>query len=155
MLRSCIWDVFFQNRCDEVAEALTQQGLQAAALHGGRSQSEREAALRDFRNGPTRILVTHRNCFQDIYSLTAYISSICGQFCILLHFLNFFIYLFVCNMVSNCETWAKQLLSWEGLVGSSWILDNILLYILSQSDAVFSLQRRRILYGVLHALLRF
>ncbi|KAL0460372.1 UNVERIFIED_CONTAM: ATP-dependent RNA helicase DBP2 [Sesamum latifolium] len=46
-----------KSRCDEVAEALTEQGLQAAALHGGRSQSEREAALRDFRHGPTRILV--------------------------------------------------------------------------------------------------
>lgn len=46
-----------KSRCDEVAEALVQQGLQAAALHGGRSQSEREAALRDFRHGPTRILV--------------------------------------------------------------------------------------------------
>ncbi|KAK4440908.1 ATP-dependent RNA helicase DBP2 [Sesamum alatum] len=46
-----------KSRCDEVAEALTEQGLEAAALHGGRSQSEREAALRDFRHGPTRILV--------------------------------------------------------------------------------------------------
>ncbi|GER49578.1 dead box ATP-dependent RNA helicase [Striga asiatica] len=46
-----------KSRCDEVAEALVQQGLQAAALHGGRSQSERETALRDFRQGPTRILV--------------------------------------------------------------------------------------------------
>ncbi|EPS64666.1 hypothetical protein M569_10114, partial [Genlisea aurea] len=46
-----------KSRCDEVAEALTQQGLRAAALHGGRSQSEREAALGDFRHGPTRILV--------------------------------------------------------------------------------------------------
>lgn len=44
-------------RCDEVAEALIAQGLHAAALHGGRSQSEREAALRDFRNGSTKILV--------------------------------------------------------------------------------------------------
>ncbi|KAL3653191.1 hypothetical protein CASFOL_002872 [Castilleja foliolosa] len=46
-----------KSRCDEVAEALVQQGLQASALHGGRSQSERETALHDFRNGPTRILV--------------------------------------------------------------------------------------------------
>ncbi|KAK6163867.1 hypothetical protein DH2020_000731 [Rehmannia glutinosa] len=46
-----------KSRCDEVAEALIQQGLQATALHGGRSQSERENALRDFRQGPTRILV--------------------------------------------------------------------------------------------------
>lgn len=71
MLKSCIWDVFFQNRCDEVAEALTQQGLQAASLHGGRSQSEREAALRDFRHGPTRILVIYSTCPRDIYLLTA------------------------------------------------------------------------------------
>ncbi|KAG6418056.1 hypothetical protein SASPL_120254 [Salvia splendens] len=46
-----------KSRCDEVADALIQQGLQAASLHGGRSQSEREAALHDFRHGPTRILV--------------------------------------------------------------------------------------------------
>ncbi|KAF5470321.1 hypothetical protein F2P56_010841 [Juglans regia] len=46
-----------KTRCDEVAEALVVQGLHAVALHGGRSQSEREAALRDFRNGSTKILV--------------------------------------------------------------------------------------------------
>lgn len=46
-----------KTRCDEVAEALVAQGLHAVALHGGRTQSEREAALRDFRHGPTRILV--------------------------------------------------------------------------------------------------
>lgn len=46
-----------KTRCDEVAEALVAQGLHAVALHGGRTQSEREAALRDFRQGPTRILV--------------------------------------------------------------------------------------------------
>nr|URM60690.1 E2F DP family protein [Gymnema sylvestre] len=46
-----------KNRCDEVAEVLTDQGLKAVALHGGRSQSERESALRDFRNGPINILV--------------------------------------------------------------------------------------------------
>lgn len=46
-----------KTRCDEVAEALVAQGLNAVALHGGRTQSEREAALRDFRHGPTNILV--------------------------------------------------------------------------------------------------
>lgn len=46
-----------KTKCDEVAEALTQQGLLATALHGGRSQNEREAALRDFRHGPINILV--------------------------------------------------------------------------------------------------
>ncbi|KAI3930239.1 hypothetical protein MKW92_048943 [Papaver armeniacum] len=45
-----------KTRCDEVAEALIAQGLHAVALHGGRSQSEREAALRNFRNGSTNIL---------------------------------------------------------------------------------------------------
>lgn len=44
-------------RCDEVAEALVAQGLRAVALHGGRSQGEREAALRDFRAGTTNVLV--------------------------------------------------------------------------------------------------
>lgn len=57
MLKMLYIDMIFQSRCDEIAEALKQQGLQAAALHGGRSQSERETALRDFRHGPTRILV--------------------------------------------------------------------------------------------------
>lgn len=46
-----------QTRCDEVAEALVAQGLQAVAFHGGRSQSEREAALQDFRSGSNNILV--------------------------------------------------------------------------------------------------
>ncbi|KAK4731532.1 hypothetical protein R3W88_024520 [Solanum pinnatisectum] len=46
-----------KTKCDEVAEALMQQGLLATALHGGRSQNEREAALRDFRHGPINILV--------------------------------------------------------------------------------------------------
>lgn len=46
-----------QTRCDEVTEALVAQGLHAVALHGGRTQSEREAALRDFRSGSTNILV--------------------------------------------------------------------------------------------------
>lgn len=52
-----------QTRCDEVAEALVAQGLHAVALHGGRTQSEREAALRDFRHGPTSILVCQPICF--------------------------------------------------------------------------------------------
>ncbi|XAR60823.1 RNA helicase [Bertholletia excelsa] len=46
-----------KTRCDEVAEALVAEGLNAVALHGGRGQSEREAALRDFRHGSTNILV--------------------------------------------------------------------------------------------------
>ncbi|KAI4306291.1 hypothetical protein L6164_029579 [Bauhinia variegata] len=46
-----------KTRCDEVTEALVAQGLSAVSLHGGRSQSEREAALHHFRNGSTCILV--------------------------------------------------------------------------------------------------
>lgn len=46
-----------KTRCDEISDALVAQGLKAAALHGGRSQSEREAALRDFRKGSISILV--------------------------------------------------------------------------------------------------
>ncbi|XP_047333372.1 ATP-dependent RNA helicase DBP2-like [Impatiens glandulifera] len=46
-----------KNRCDEIAEALIAQGLRAVAFHGGCSQSEREAALQDFRKGSTSILV--------------------------------------------------------------------------------------------------
>ncbi|ERN04183.1 DEAD-box ATP-dependent RNA helicase 20 [Amborella trichopoda] len=46
-----------KTRCDEVVEALVAQGLHAVSLHGGRSQSEREAALCSFRSGSTNILV--------------------------------------------------------------------------------------------------
>eukprot|EP00241_Pyramimonas_parkeae_P015264 CAMPEP_0114316298 /NCGR_PEP_ID=MMETSP0059-20121206/23111_1 /TAXON_ID=36894 /ORGANISM="Pyramimonas parkeae, Strain CCMP726" /LENGTH=561 /DNA_ID=CAMNT_0001442185 /DNA_START=97 /DNA_END=1782 /DNA_ORIENTATION=- len=44
-------------RCDEVADALCQEGILATALHGGRSQHEREAALREFRQGKITVLV--------------------------------------------------------------------------------------------------
>lgn len=44
-------------RCDEVAELLYEAGFGAAALHGGRSQHEREGALQDFTRGVTPILV--------------------------------------------------------------------------------------------------
>eukprot|EP00879_Flechtneria_rotunda_P008668 GHRR01009081.1.p1 GENE.GHRR01009081.1~~GHRR01009081.1.p1 ORF type:complete len:306 (+),score=125.62 GHRR01009081.1:135-920(+) len=46
-----------KNRCNEVAEALAEEGLPAAALHGGLSQYEREQALRDFSAGTVRVLV--------------------------------------------------------------------------------------------------
>ncbi|KAK1283927.1 DEAD-box ATP-dependent RNA helicase 52 [Acorus calamus] len=46
-----------KTRCDDVVEALVAQGLNAVALHGGRSQLEREAALHEFRSGSTHILV--------------------------------------------------------------------------------------------------
>ncbi|MCO5560877.1 hypothetical protein L7F22_014497 [Adiantum nelumboides] len=46
-----------KTRSDEISDALVAQGLKAAALHGGRTQSERESALRDFRKGSISILV--------------------------------------------------------------------------------------------------
>jgi ATP-dependent RNA helicase DDX5/DBP2 len=44
-------------RCDDVAELLTAEGVPAVALHGGRSQGEREGALRDFSTGRVPVLV--------------------------------------------------------------------------------------------------
>eukprot|EP00271_Cylindrocystis_brebissonii_P014082 TRINITY_DN350_c0_g2_i1.p1 TRINITY_DN350_c0_g2~~TRINITY_DN350_c0_g2_i1.p1 ORF type:complete len:582 (-),score=111.25 TRINITY_DN350_c0_g2_i1:1076-2821(-) len=44
-------------RCDEITDALLAQGLKATSLHGGRSQGERESALRDFRSSAVNILV--------------------------------------------------------------------------------------------------
>lgn len=46
-----------KTRCDEVAAALNEDGIPAAALHGGLSQGDREAALRDFSAGRTKVLV--------------------------------------------------------------------------------------------------
>jgi len=46
-----------KNRCDEVADALEDQGLSACSLHGGKTQQERESALRDFRTGRVNICV--------------------------------------------------------------------------------------------------
>lgn len=46
-----------KTRCDEVTDALVAQDLHAVSLHGGRSQGDREAALREFRSGTTNILV--------------------------------------------------------------------------------------------------
>lgn len=52
-----------------MAEALVVQGLHAVALHGGRSQCERESALRDFRNGSTNILVYIYITSEHLWSL--------------------------------------------------------------------------------------
>ena len=46
-----------KQRCDDVADLLTAEGIPACSLHGGRSQGEREAALRDFSSGRTPVLV--------------------------------------------------------------------------------------------------
>ena len=42
---------------NRVAEQLARSGVQAAAIHGNKSQSARQAALDDFRNGRSRVLV--------------------------------------------------------------------------------------------------
>jgi len=46
-----------KQRCDDIAELLTAEGIPAVPLHGGRSQGEREAALRDFSTGRVPVLV--------------------------------------------------------------------------------------------------
>eukprot|EP00198_Chlamydomonas_reinhardtii_P008101 XP_001697438.1 predicted protein [Chlamydomonas reinhardtii] len=46
-----------KTRCDEVAAALREDGINANALHGGLNQNEREAALRDFAKGDIKVLV--------------------------------------------------------------------------------------------------
>ncbi|KAF8067330.1 DEAD-box ATP-dependent RNA helicase 20 [Scenedesmus sp. PABB004] len=46
-----------KNRCNEVADCLTAEGVPAVPLHGGLSQYEREAALKDFSAGTVRVLV--------------------------------------------------------------------------------------------------
>jgi superfamily II DNA/RNA helicase len=51
--------VFCQTRrmCDQVTEALTTRGFAVACVHGDLGQSQRERALRAFRNGKVDVLV--------------------------------------------------------------------------------------------------
>ena len=44
-------------RADEIMTLLNEEGVAAAAFHGGRSQQEREAALSDFTTGKCAVLV--------------------------------------------------------------------------------------------------
>lgn len=46
-----------KHKASRLAKQLVTQGLSADAIHGDRSQSQRERALRDFRSGRIRILV--------------------------------------------------------------------------------------------------
>eukprot|EP00877_Chromochloris_zofingiensis_P000286 jgi/Chrzof1/10258/Cz04g34160.t1 len=46
-----------KSKCDEVAEALNAEGVPSAALHGGLTQWEREAALKDFSEGKVKVLI--------------------------------------------------------------------------------------------------
>ncbi len=64
-------------RCDEVSDALVEQGLKATALHGGRSQSEREGALWDFRKGITSILVATDVASRGL-DVTGMFSELCN-----------------------------------------------------------------------------
>ena len=51
--------VFCRTRrgCDRVANMLAKRGLSAVAIHGDRSQGQRERALREFTNGRAQVLV--------------------------------------------------------------------------------------------------
>lgn len=51
--------VFCRTRrgCDRVARMLAKKGLAAVAIHGDRSQAQRERALRDFTSGTAHVLV--------------------------------------------------------------------------------------------------
>jgi ATP-dependent RNA helicase RhlE len=42
---------------DKIARDLTRAGIRSEAIHGNKSQGARQAALRNFKNGATRILV--------------------------------------------------------------------------------------------------
>jgi ATP-dependent RNA helicase RhlE len=46
-----------QRRAEQVVERLEASGIEAACLHGGRTQSERKLALDAFRRGRVRVLV--------------------------------------------------------------------------------------------------
>ncbi|MCP5364670.1 MAG: DEAD/DEAH box helicase [Hyphomicrobiales bacterium] len=46
-----------KHRANKVAQQLARSGISAAAIHGNKSQSARQAALDQFRTGRTRVLV--------------------------------------------------------------------------------------------------
>jgi ATP-dependent RNA helicase RhlE len=46
-----------KHRADQVAKHLVAAGIEAAAIHGNKSQNQRERALGGFRDGRTRVLV--------------------------------------------------------------------------------------------------
>ena len=46
-----------KHRANRLADYLVRQGIKADRIHGNRSQSQRTAALADFKNGRTRVLV--------------------------------------------------------------------------------------------------
>ncbi|MCE9635937.1 MAG: DEAD/DEAH box helicase, partial [Planctomycetes bacterium] len=46
-----------KHRAEKLAKSLTKHGFAVARIHGDRSQSQRNAALEDFRSGEVRVLV--------------------------------------------------------------------------------------------------
>ncbi len=46
-----------KHRADRVAKVLDRGGIRSAAIHGNRSQSQRQKALEDFKRGRARVLV--------------------------------------------------------------------------------------------------
>ncbi len=46
-----------KRNCDRLAQSLVKDGLNAAAIHGGKSQGARTKALADFKSGKVRVLV--------------------------------------------------------------------------------------------------
>jgi ATP-dependent RNA helicase RhlE len=65
-----------KHRTDRVAKKLKQQGLKAAPIHGGRSQSQRNQALNAFREGKCNVLVATdvAACGIDVQGITHVIN---------------------------------------------------------------------------------
>jgi ATP-dependent RNA helicase RhlE len=61
-----------KHRTDRVAKILKRDGFKAQAIHGGRSQSQRQQALDGFRNGKFNVLVATDVAARglDIYGIT-------------------------------------------------------------------------------------
>lgn len=56
-MRSVLVFTRTKHRADRLAKQLTRAGIQAACIHGDRSQRQREAALEGYRKGVFRVLV--------------------------------------------------------------------------------------------------
>ena len=56
-VQSAIVFIKTKHRTDRIAKQLTAQGISAQAIHGGRTQGQRERALDGFRKGNFRVLV--------------------------------------------------------------------------------------------------
>ncbi len=56
-VKSAIVFIRTKHRTDRVAKQLNKKGFNAQAIHGGRSQNQRDKALDNFRRGRSRVLV--------------------------------------------------------------------------------------------------